>query len=396
MEMNDFDQTGSMIMALQRTDKSQTRHPLADRTAHPMIELVNISKSFGATEVLKEINFAIRQNEFVTLLGPSGCGKSTTLRLLAGFEQPDAGDILFEGQSILETPPFLRPVNTVFQRFALFPHLNVHDNVAFGLKIKKIAKDEVEQRVQEALKMVDLHGYGQRWVDQLSGGQMQRVAIARAIVNQPKVLLLDEPLGSLDLKLRKDMQRELKAMQHQLGITFIFVTHDQEEALTMSDKIIVLDGGVIQQIGTPTDIYNEPENAFVADFIGESNIVPGLMQQDLLVEFCGRKFPCVDAKKASDLVEVVIRPEDILIVDPAPDILSGMVRSVVFKGVHYEMVVETDTYSFLIHSTSFAPVDQRVGLSISPDSIHIMARSAHPATAAAAAAAAKPIQDGNA
>ena len=382
-------------MALQRAEKPHPVHPLADRTSSPMIELKKISKSFGATEVLKDISFAIRQNEFVTLLGPSGCGKSTTLRLLAGFEQPDAGDILFEGQSILETPPFLRPVNTVFQRFALFPHLNVHDNVAFGLKIKKVAKDEIEQRVQDALKMVDLHGYGQRWVDQLSGGQMQRVAIARAIVNQPQVLLLDEPLGSLDLKLRKDMQRELKAMQHQLGITFIFVTHDQEEALTMSDKIIVLDGGMIQQIGTPIDIYNEPQNAFVADFIGESNIIPGLMRQDLLVEFCGRTFPCVDAKKDSDLVEVVIRPEDILIVDPAPEFLQGTVRSVVFKGVHYEMVIETDTFSFLIHSTSFAPVDQQVGLSISPDSIHIMARTAHPA-APATAASAQPVQVANA
>lgn len=344
----------------------------------PIIELQNISKSFGSTEVLKQISFSILPNEFVTLLGPSGCGKSTTLRLLAGFEQPDSGNILFEGKNLLETPPFLRPVNTVFQRFALFPHLNVFDNVAFGLKIKNVAKSEIETRVQEALRMVDLSGYGNRWVDQLSGGQMQRVAIARAIINKPKVLLLDEPLGSLDLKLRKDMQRELKAMQHRLGITFIFVTHDQEEALTMSDKIIVMDHGVIQQIGTPTDIYNEPENAFVADFIGESNIIPGEMLKDRQVSFCGRTFVCVDERKSTDQVEVVIRPEDILLVDPTDDLLSGTVLSVVFKGVHYEMLVQTASAEFLIHSTAFAPVNSQVGLSIPPDSIHIMARQVMP------------------
>ncbi len=367
---------------MQNTTKPQTRQPFHDLSAAgPMIELKSISKAFDTTQVLKGISFSIQPNEFVTLLGPSGCGKSTTLRLLAGFEQPDQGDILFEGRSILETPPFLRPVNTVFQRFALFPHLDVHDNVAFGLKIKKVAREEIEQRVQDALKMVDLDGYGRRWVDQLSGGQMQRVAIARAIVNKPKVLLLDEPLGSLDLKLRKEMQRELKAMQHQLGITFIFVTHDQEEALTMSDKIIVMDQGVIQQIGTPTDIYNEPENAFVADFIGESNIVPGRMPQDLKVEFCGRKFICVDPRKTTEHVDVVIRPEDIILVDPTDDLLQGIVRSVVFKGVHYEMVVDIGSTEFLVHSTSFAAVGSPVSLSISPDSIHIMASPAVLATA---------------
>ncbi|MDD2534865.1 MAG: ABC transporter ATP-binding protein [Eubacteriales bacterium] len=360
-------------MAFDHNPKSKVKvSPNTPQLASPMIELRNISKSFGATQVLSDISFSIQPNEFVTLLGPSGCGKSTTLRLLAGFEHPNAGDILFEGKSILETPPFQRPLNTVFQRFALFPHLNVHDNVAFGLKIKNVPKAEIEQRVQDALRLVDLHGYASRWIDQLSGGQMQRVAIARAVVNQPKVLLLDEPLGSLDLKLRKDMQRELKAMQHQLGITFIFVTHDQEEALTMSDKIIVMDHGVIQQIGTPTDIYNEPKNAFVADFIGESNIVPGLMQQDRVVEFCGRSYRCVDDKKSVTGVDVVIRPEDILLVAPAGDHLQGVVRSIVFKGVHYEMVVETPTFDFLIHSTSFVTENSPVGLAISPDSIHIM------------------------
>lgn len=354
----------------------QKIEPQSDRAGSvPMIELRNICKSFGSAQVLTDLSFQIRPNEFVTLLGPSGCGKSTTLRILAGFERPDSGDVLFEGSSILDTPPYQRQLNTVFQRFALFPHLNVWDNISFGLKIKHVPADEITSRVNEALRMVDLQGYAKRWVDQLSGGQMQRVAMARAIVNKPKVLLLDEPLGSLDLKLRKGMQRELKEMQHQLGITFIFVTHDQEEALTMSDKIIVMDHGLIQQIGSPTDIYNEPRNAFVADFIGESNIIPGQMRDDFEVEFCGRRFVCVDRRKSDPAVEVVIRPEDIQIVEPEETGLQGVVKSVVFKGVHYEMLVATEPFNFLVHSTVQAATGSTVGLLIGPDAIHIMEKS---------------------
>lgn len=353
--------------------------PLPDSTgAAHMIELRHVSKSFGAAKVLSDLTFYIRQNEFMTLLGPSGCGKSTTLRILAGFEQPDYGDVLFAGRSILNTPPYQRPLNTVFQRYALFPHLNVWDNIAFGLHIRHLPPAQIKTRIDDALRMVDLQGYADRWVDQLSGGQMQRVAIARAIVNKPQVLLLDEPLGALDLKMRKGMQLELKAMQRNLGITFVYVTHDQEEALTMSDTIIVMNQGVIQQIGRPIDIYNEPRNAFVADFIGESNILAGQMDQDYQVHFCGRNFSCVDKRKPAPAVDVVVRPEDIQFGPPGEQALNGVVDSVVFKGVHYEMVIRTEHFSFLVQSVNQAPAGSTVGLIIAPDAIHIMEKSAWP------------------
>lgn len=349
---------------------------LADSTgsAH-IIEVVGINKYYGDAHVLKDITFYIRNNEFITLLGPSGCGKSTTLRILAGFEQPNSGKVLFEGSSLLSTPPYQRKVNTVFQRYALFPHLNVSDNVAFGLNIKKLPAPEIKVKVEQALRLVDLEGYGSRWVDQLSGGQMQRVAIARAIVLQPQVLLLDEPLGALDLKMRKEMQIELKNMQRSLGITFVYVTHDQEEALTMSDTIIVMKEGVIQQIGTPTDIYNEPRNAFVADFIGESNIIPGLMVRDREVTFAGHTFDCVDPRFEDEEVDVVVRPEDVQIVAPSEKTVNGVVRSVVFKGVHYEMLIETEHYEWLVQSTDKATEGSRIGMTFDPDEIHIMRKS---------------------
>ena len=343
-----------------------------------IIEVVSVNKYFGDAHVLKDITFYIRNNEFITLLGPSGCGKSTTLRILAGFEQPDSGDVFFEGKTILNTPPHQRKLNTVFQRYALFPHLNVYDNVAFGLSIqRKLSKAEIRVRVEQALRQVDLEGYGNRWVDQLSGGQMQRVAIARALVLKPQILLLDEPLGALDLKMRKEMQIELKNMQRSLGITFVYVTHDQEEALTMSDTIIVMKEGVIQQIGRPTDIYNEPENAFVADFIGESNILPGRMTRDFEVEIAGYPFACVDPRPGSDEVDVVIRPEDIRLEAPTDDSISGVVSSVVFKGVHYEMLIETDQHEWLVQSTDKANEGSHVGLAFDPDEIHIMKKSEH-------------------
>ncbi len=342
-----------------------------------IIEVVKVNKSFGSAHVLKDITFYIRHNEFITLLGPSGCGKSTTLRILAGFEQPDSGAVYFEGSSILNVPPYQRKLNTVFQRYALFPHLNVYDNIAFGLSIKKVPKAEIKARIAQALKTVDLVGYADRWVDQLSGGQMQRVAIARAIVNKPQVLLLDEPLGALDLKMRKEMQIELKDMQRSLGITFVYVTHDQEEALTMSDTVIVMEDGVIQQIGSPLDIYNEPRNAFVADFIGESNIISGLMQEDYLVEFAGRQFKCVDKRFPDQAVDVVIRPEDINLVEPQADLITGLVTSVVFKGVHYEMLVQADDYEWMIQSTDKHDEGSKVSLAFDPEDIHVMAKSAY-------------------
>ncbi len=342
-----------------------------------IIEVVGVNKSFGDVHVLKDITFYIRNNEFITLLGPSGCGKSTTLRILAGFERPDSGDVFFEGRSLLNIPPYQRQLNTVFQRYALFPHLNVYDNIAFGLNIKKIARDEIRTRIAQALKTVDLEGYADRWVEQLSGGQMQRVAIARAIVNKPQVLLLDEPLGALDLKMRKEMQIELKEMQRRLGITFVYVTHDQEEALTMSDTIIVMKEGLIQQIGTPTDIYNEPRNAFVADFIGESNIIPGQMTEDFVVSFAQRSFDCIDRRMPEDEVDVVIRPEDIVLTGPSDRTINGRVVSVVFKGVHYEMLVEAGPFTWMIQSTDFFPTGASVGLTFDPEDIHIMAKSAY-------------------
>ncbi|MGI6705721.1 MAG: spermidine/putrescine ABC transporter ATP-binding protein [Clostridia bacterium] len=338
-----------------------------------IIELANVSKEFDGTEVLKNINLYIRRNEFLTLLGPSGCGKTTTLRIIGGFETPTTGEVMFEGQNITDLPPYKRRVNTVFQRYALFPHMNIAENIAFGLRIKKIPKDATEEKVDNILKLVNLSGYQNRSVDSLSGGQQQRVAIARALVNEPEVLLLDEPLGALDLKLRKDMQIELKNMQKKLGITFVYVTHDQEEALTMSDTIVVMRDGMIQQIGSPEDIYNEPKNAFVADFIGESNIVDGVMLEDFLVQFAGHQFPCVDKGfQRNENVDVVIRPEDIKIVTPEGDLLKGTVISVTFKGVHYEMLVESNGLRWIIHSTEMAPVHSQIGMHIPPDAIHIM------------------------
>ncbi|SCG83125.1 spermidine/putrescine transport system ATP-binding protein [Proteiniborus sp. DW1] len=338
-----------------------------------IIELKNISKQYDGADVLKDINLYIRRNEFLTLLGPSGCGKTTTLRIIGGFEQPSTGDIIFEGNKINDVPPFKRQINTVFQKYALFPHMNVFENIAFGLKIKKIPKNEIIERVQRILRLVNLSGYEKRDVNSLSGGQQQRIAIARALVNEPKVLLLDEPLGALDLKLRKDMQIELKNMQKRVGITFIYVTHDQEEALTMSDTIIVMDKGRIQQIGTPEDIYNEPKNAFVADFIGESNIIEGTMIRDLLVEFAGTKFVCVDKGFGENTpVDIVIRPEDIKVVPEEEGMISGMVTSVTFKGVHYEMLVQEKDRVWMIHSTVMEPVGSHIGMVFEPESIHIM------------------------
>ncbi len=337
------------------------------------IDLKNISKEYGGIKVLDNINLYIRKNEFLTLLGPSGCGKTTTLRIIGGFEQPTEGKVIFEGKDITTLPPYERQINTVFQKYALFPHMNVFDNIAFGLKIKKIAKDEIRGRVKEMLRLVNLKGFENRSIDSLSGGQQQRVAIARALVNEPKVLLLDEPLGALDLKLRKDMQTELKNMQKRIGITFIYVTHDQEEALTMSDTIVVMDKGIIQQIGTPVDIYNEPKNAFVAKFIGESNIVDGIMIEDYIVEFAGRTFKCVDKGfNQKEEVDVVIRPEDLEIVPLEEGLLKGIVMSVTFKGVHYEMMVKDGSIDWMVHSTIMKPVGTEIGMNVLPENIHIM------------------------
>lgn len=344
-------------------------------TTNIMIDLKNISKSFGKTTVLENMNLYIRENEFLTLLGPSGCGKTTTLRIIAGFETPSEGKVIFSGKDISDVPPYERQVNTVFQKYALFPHLNVYENIAFGLKIKKMPKEEITKKVTEVLKLVNLSGFEKRGVDSLSGGQQQRIAIARALVNEPKVLLLDEPLGALDLKLRKEMQIELKNIQKRVGITFIYVTHDQEEALTMSDTIVVMNEGLIQQIGTPVDIYNEPKNAFVAKFIGESNILPGIMHKDYLVEFQGVTFPCVDKGfTPKEPVEVVIRPEDIQMTTAEDGQLQGLVEEVTFKGVHYEMVVNVDGFRYLIQSTAMAPLGEVIGMKILPDAIHIMKR----------------------
>ena len=342
-----------------------------------IIDLKNISKTFGKdAEVLKDINLYIRKNEFLTLLGPSGCGKTTILRIIGGFESATTGEVLFEGKNIGDLPPYKRRVNTVFQKYALFPHMNVEENIAFGLNIKKVDKRIAAKRVKEMLQLVNLAGYEKREITSLSGGQQQRIAIARALVNEPEVLLLDEPLGALDLKLRKSMQMELKTIQQRLGITFIYVTHDQEEALTMSDTIAVMNGGVIQQVGTPKDIYNEPENAFVADFIGESNILQGVMMEDYLVSFSGRKFQCLDKGfKPNEPVEVVVRPEDIKIVPENEGMVTGQVKSVVFKGVHYEMSVKCEGFEWIVQSTHMAPEGDMVGMSLTPDGIHIMKRS---------------------
>mgnify|MGYP002424151361 FL=1 len=337
-----------------------------------LIDLVNISKSFNHTMVLDDFNLYIRENEFLTLLGPSGCGKTTTLRIIGGFETPDAGHVIFRDEDITNLPPNKRPLNTVFQKYALFSHM-IAENIAFGLKIKKKSKSYINDKIKYALKLVNLEGYDNRRPDSLSGGQQQRIAIARAIVNEPKVLLLDEPLGALDLKLRQDMQYELIRLKNELGITFIYVTHDQEEALTMSDTIVVMNQGYIQQIGTPEDIYNEPENAFVADFIGDSNIIPGIMIEDRLVEILGARFPCVDTGFGHNKpVDVVIRPEDVDLVKPEEGTISGVVTHLIFKGVHYEMEVMANGFEWLVHSTDMVPVGTRVGISIVPFDIQIM------------------------
>ena len=345
--------------------------------ADSLIELNDLKKEFDGTPVLRGISLDIKSREFVTLLGPSGCGKTTTLRIIGGFEQPDSGDVLFEGRRLNDVPPYRREINTVFQRYALFPHLNVAENIAFGLHIKKMNPAEIKLKTREMLSLVGLSGFEARDVTSLSGGQQQRVAIARALVCEPRVLLLDEPLGALDLKLRKDMQIELKRIQQRTGITFIYVTHDQEEALTMSDRIVVMNHGVIQQVGSPTDIYNEPENAFVADFIGESNIIDGVMLEDRKVEFCDREFECVDSGFGHNTpVDVVIRPEDLRLVYAGDGLLQGVVESIVFKGVHYEMMVRTEHFTFTVHSTMAEPVGKTVGLTVIPFDIHIMHKSA--------------------
>ena len=338
-----------------------------------LIEFQNIVKSFNDSIVLKGINLSIHENEFVTLLGPSGCGKTTLLRILGGFIPQNEGNVYFDGIEISQVPPYKREINTVFQRYALFPHMNVFDNVAFGLRIKKQDKDLIQQKVKKMLKLVNLEGYEDRAVTLLSGGQQQRVAIARALVNEPMVLLLDEPLGALDLKLRKEMQIELKKIQQEVGITFIYVTHDQEEALTMSDTIVVMNNGEIQQIGSPTDIYNEPENRFVADFIGESNLIEGVMVKDKVVKFDDQEFPCVDYGFEDNLaVDVVIRPEDMDIVPKNKGLINGKVKSSLFKGVHFEIIVETPYREWIIHTTDNVEVDKEVGLKFFPEDIHIM------------------------
>ena len=342
-----------------------------------LIRLSDCFMKFDDDVILDHINLYINDKEFLTLLGPSGCGKTTTLRIIGGFQKPTSGDVFFDGVRINDVPPHKRKVNTVFQKYALFTHMNIFENVAFGLRIQKVPEAELKTRVEEALALVNLAGYGKRSVNSLSGGQ-QRVAIARAIVNRPQVLLLDEPLGALDLKLRKDMQIELKRIQQQVGITFIYVTHDQEEALTMSDTVVVMNGGKIQQIGTPEDIYNEPKNAFVADFIGESNIIDGIMHEDKVVGMYGKKFPCLDGGFApNEPVDVVIRPEDIDIVPEEQGQLTGTVTEVTFKGMHYDIIVDFKGFKWLIQTTDFSPVGARIGVKIDPDGFHIMKKSAY-------------------
>ena len=340
-----------------------------------LIRFENIVKDFDGQLVLKGINLSIEENEFVTLLGPSGCGKTTLLRILGGFLEQTEGNVYFDSIEISKVPPHKREINTVFQRYALFPHMDVFENIAFGLRIKKQSKEIIQQKVEKMLKLVGLEGYGRRAVTMLSGGQQQRVAIARALVNEPMVLLLDEPLGALDLKLRKEMQHELKKIQIEVGITFVYVTHDQEEALTMSDKIVVMNHGEIQQIGSPTDIYNEPENRFVANFIGESNIIEGIMMSDYQVSFCAKEFECVDyGFDENEEVDIVIRPEDIDIVPVEMGKLVGTVKSILFKGVHYEIVVETDNGEFVVHTTDNSEIDKEVGLHFFPEDIHVMSK----------------------
>lgn len=342
----------------------------------PIIVLKDINISFEEEVILKKLNLSIYDGEFVTFLGPSGCGKTTTLRIIGGFLTPDKGDVIFNGVRINNLPAHKREVNTIFQKYALFPHLNVYENVAFGMRIQKKSEEEIDKTVKEMLKMVNLSGFEKRNITSLSGGQQQRIAIARALANRPKVLLLDEPLGALDLKLRKDMQVELKNIQQQTGITFIFVTHDQEEALSMSDTVVVMDKGEIQQIGTPQDIYNEPKNAFVADFIGESNIIDGVMIENYLVEFAGKKFKCLDSGFGiREPVDVVIRPEDIDVVSPENGDISGVVTSVTFKGVHNEIIVDVDGFKWMIQTTESQAQGDTIGMILQPDDIHIMKKS---------------------
>ena len=341
-----------------------------------LIRLRDLTMEFDGERILDGINLYINDHEFLTLLGPSGCGKTTTLRIIGGFLTPTSGTVTFDGATINDVPPYKRQINTVFQRYALFPHLNVFDNIAFGLKVAKLPKDEIAERVNQMLEIVSLKGYGHRSITSLSGGQQQRVAIARALVNRPKVLLLDEPLGALDLRLRKDMQNELKRIQQAMGITFVYVTHDQEEALSMSDTVVVMDKGRIQQIGRPEDIYNEPKNAFVADFIGESNILDGVMLEDYKVKFFGRIFQCVDAGFApNESVDVVIRPEDIDIVAPEEGHLVGTVTSVTFKGLNYDIIVEFKGFKWLIQTTDHCAVGSTIGIRVNPEDIHIMHKS---------------------
>ncbi len=341
-----------------------------------IIDLKDIAIAFDGEQILKGLNLQIKDGEFVTLLGPSGCGKTTTLRIIAGFLEPDSGEVIFEDKCINGVPAHERQVNTIFQRYALFPHLNVYDNVAFGLRLRKMPEAQIKEKVEEMLALVDLKGFNRRSVDSLSGGQQQRIAIARALAVNPRVLLLDEPLGALDLKLRKDMQVELKNIQQRLGITFIYVTHDQEEALSMSDKVVVMDHGEIQHIGTPIDIYNEPANAFVADFIGESNILDGVMKKHFKVEFSGHVFDCVDKGfKEDELVDVVVRPEDVDVCAPEDGMISGVVTSVTFKGVHFEIIVDIGGFKWMIQSTDIQYEGDTIGLLIKPDEIHIMKKS---------------------
>ena len=340
-----------------------------------IVSLKDIVVDFDGERILDELSLDIHDKEFVTFLGPSGCGKTTTLRVIAGFITPKSGTVFFDGKDIASVPPYKRQVNTVFQKYALFPHLNVYENVAFGLRLKKLPEETIRPKVLEMLETVGLRGFERRSINQLSGGQQQRVAIARSLVNQPRVLLLDEPLGALDLKLRKEMQLELKRLQRELNITFVYVTHDQEEALTMSDTVVVMNKGNIQQIGSPQDIYNEPRNAFVAKFIGDSNIVDGIMEKDFLVSFGGQEFACVDRGfKPREPVQVVIRPEDVDIVPPSAGKLTGLVREVIFKGVHFEMHVDVEGKEWLIHSTQASQPGELIGMNIGPDEIHIMSR----------------------
>ena len=341
-----------------------------------IIELKNVSVAFDGQQIIENMNLYIRDKEFITFLGPSGCGKTTTLRMIAGFQEPDSGEVIFDGKVINGVPPHKRQLNTIFQRYALFPHLNVYEHIAFGLRLKKTPEKEIKEAVTEMLSLINLKGFERRNIASLSGGQQQRVAIARALVVKPRVLLLDEPLGALDLKLRKDMQVELKNIQQRLGITFIYVTHDQEEALSMSDTIVVMDSGVIQQIGTPTDIYNEPKNAFVADFIGESNIIEGVMRADFWVEMAGHKFKCLDKGFGVDEnVDVVVRPEDVDVVPVEKSMISGVVTSITFKGVYYEIIVEIKGFKWMIQSTDYQEVGSTIGLNVEPDAIHIMKKS---------------------